>query len=518
MSPFGVFVEALIATFASLGRAVFAIALSVVIGWFLAYAAVKSRPFESLFLVLVHIFESLPVIAFFPAVLTLLVHALAPPLGVEFAVDFLVFTAVAWNIWVGEYEAIKSTPQSLKDVAEMLGLGFWGRLKYLLIPATLPRVAGNAFISYAMAMFYIVTSEVVSIGREEYEAFGIGSLIAEFMREGRLDYALIALAALSLITIVIVLFVLRPLTEWSLRREPILRVKLVGKYGRHKASPSVTIVRPKAIKWRRTWRRGIPNFLKKALVAFIVIAMALSLTYALTLNRQFLLVVFEDLAKNLLLYLRLLSLDLIRITIVLLLAVLTAVVLSYLTVTKRRLEPVLIPIFQVIASIPIPAYLPLIAAWFVRVLRGALGIGLAFEIFILVITYLSMAWYVIYNAYIGAKAIPESLWDVADNLRLSLWHKLTRLIVPGSMTMIITGCMSAFASAWGGLQLAEYVNIHGVRYKAEGLMGLMVEAMIKGDLTTLISASLLLACFSTFMALTVWRMALQYAVSKFSFD
>lgn len=108
--------------------------------------------------------ESVPVITFFPIVLIFFVKSIGGYIGTELAVDFLVFTAVVWNIWVGEYEAIKTAPpQSLEDATEMLNLGFWGgKFRYLYIPVTMPRVAGNVLVSFADALFYIVVSEVVT--------------------------------------------------------------------------------------------------------------------------------------------------------------------------------------------------------------------------------------------------------------------------------------------------------------------------------------------------------------------
>jgi ABC-type anion transport system, duplicated permease component len=165
-----IIITAILATLATFGRVALTIILSIVLGWFLGYAAVKNGLFEGVFLSIIQTLEAVPVITFFPLVLIFFVKSIGGYIGKELAVDFLVFTAVVWNIWVGEYESIKTTSQSLEDVAEMLRLGFWGKFRYLYIPITMPRIAGNVLVSFADALFYIVVSEVVTLGTTQYSS------------------------------------------------------------------------------------------------------------------------------------------------------------------------------------------------------------------------------------------------------------------------------------------------------------------------------------------------------------
>ncbi len=58
-----------LASLASVARDWVAIFLSVVTGWFLAYAALKSKVFENVYVSVLETLESVPVISFFPVVL-----------------------------------------------------------------------------------------------------------------------------------------------------------------------------------------------------------------------------------------------------------------------------------------------------------------------------------------------------------------------------------------------------------------------------------------------------------------
>jgi hypothetical protein len=85
-------------------------------------------------------------------------------LGVELAVDFLVFDAVAWNIWIGIYQAFKTVPEPLLEVSDNYNLGFFRKMRTLLIPHSIPRLTSNVFSSFADAFFYISVSEVFAAG------------------------------------------------------------------------------------------------------------------------------------------------------------------------------------------------------------------------------------------------------------------------------------------------------------------------------------------------------------------
>ncbi|MBP1357526.1 MAG: sugar ABC transporter permease, partial [Sulfolobus sp.] len=103
-----IYLELALATLVTTGRVWLTIGASIISGWFLSYIAIKSKGFENAYISFIEVFESVPVISFFPIALIFFVYKIGGYLGVELAVDFLVFTAVVWNIWVGIYQAYKT--------------------------------------------------------------------------------------------------------------------------------------------------------------------------------------------------------------------------------------------------------------------------------------------------------------------------------------------------------------------------------------------------------------------------
>ncbi|MGC8606064.1 MAG: ABC transporter permease subunit [Vulcanisaeta sp.] len=549
MGIWSIVLVAFLATLATFGRVALTIILSIVLGWFFGYAAAKNGLFERIFLSITQTLEAVPVITFFPIVLIFFVKSIGGYIGTELAVDFLVFTAVVWNIWVGEYEAIKTAPQSLEDAAEMLNLGFWGKFRYLYIPVTMPRVAGNVLVSFADALFYIVVSEVVTLGTTQYSVFGIGALIASWTSRSEWTAAFTGLGVLVVMVTSVLFGILRPFVDWAVKYsyDPFMEVTRT-----RVRRPIVTSrVRSLAARNMRYLRRVVavedaimPIFVKASSYAVrhrllsrprprniiteseryigigIVIFVIGLITYSIYESWKTTWVpIINNLYEYGLLYLYYLGLDWFRVILVTVAAILTAIPVNYLMVTHRRVESILLPVLEDLASIPVSAYLPLIAIPFITYLAVNLGSHISLEILVFVVAYLSTAWYVIYNMYVGMKTIPRSLWDVAENLRLSTWQKLRRLAIPGAMPATITGLASTAGSTWGGLEVAEYIQgLNGQVYMVHGYTALMDYYTAIGNIVGLEAMSLILGINVVLLSVFLWRKLFRLARERYRLE
>ncbi|WP_243675270.1 ABC transporter permease subunit [Vulcanisaeta distributa] len=364
----------------------------------------------------------------------------------------------------------------------MFNLSFWGgRFRYLYIPVTMPRVAGNVLVSFADALFYIVVSEVITLGTTQYSVFGIGTLVASWTsRGGEWTAAFVGLSILVIMVTAALFGVLRPFVNWAVKysydpfmevtrtriRRPVItsRVKSLAarnmRYLRRVAAVEDAImpifVRASgyAVRHRLLVRPRPRNIITRTekYVGITTAAIIIGLmTYSIYETWQTTWVpIMVNLYEYGLLYLYYLGLDWLRIAMVTVASIITAIPINYLMITHRKIEAVLLPILEDLASIPVSAYLPLIAIPFITYLTIILGLYASLELLVFLVAYLSTAWYVIYNMYVGMKTIPRSLWDVAENLKLSTWQKLRRLAIPGAMPATITGLASTVGSTWGG--------------------------------------------------------------------
>ncbi|WP_338603384.1 ABC transporter permease subunit [Sulfolobus tengchongensis] len=460
----------LLASLASLGRVFLTIGLSIVTGWFLGYLAIKNKAFENIYISLIEVFESVPVISFFPVVLIFFVYRIGGYLGIELAVDFLVFTAVVWNIWIGIYQAFKTIPNDLLEVSENFRFGFLGKMSKLYIPYSWPRIAANLIPSFADAFFYIAVSEVFSIGSTGYHVFGIGALIAEFTA---LQEYKLALEGLGILAIFVGLFtyLLRQFANYTVSRYGLDTEVKVTRRGRIRVRYTTRIsntiapftklskyvTRIGIIRSRTTDEEEIRRTLPWRYLGISIAVLFLGLiiygafstisSVPVSVWRYLISTTPNDLLN--------LLIDYIRVIFIAAISLVFSIFLGYFIVTHERVEKVLIPLIQTYASFPAPAYFPLLFIATISFIHNVFG-DWTTEFYVILLGFISTFYYVFYSYWLGIKNMPNQYWEIMKNYNFSFWQKLRYVIIPSTFPYIIAGVSSTINSAWGGLAIGEY--------------------------------------------------------------
>ena len=463
------------AALATFARVLAMMGLSIATGWLLGYASLKSRGFESAYIPAIAVLESVPVIGFFPLVLVIFVTRIGGPVGVELAADFLVFDAVVWNIWVGIYQAFKTVPLDLQEVAENYRFGFLRKMRYLYIPYSIPRIAANLFPSFADGMFYIMVSEVFSVGVHTYRVFGVGTLLASYTASGYFTgvyYSLLAIAVgvvgfmtlfrylagvsvakYGLDTAVQIRHRERPVprrgaTAWSTLARPMRRL---SRYASSAIlSPMSRPLRSVTRASRRTSR--VISALGYAIAAAILGYIAYS-SYQLVASVPA--STWSSLLSDTPAILYALAVDYGRVILITGASFLISIFAGYYLATHARASSVAVPAVQTIAAFPPPAYFPLIymATYrYMDALPGTMGA----EIYVFILGFLSTFYYVFFSFWMGVQSIPMEFWEVMENYRLNFWSRLRRVILPATLPYLVSGISSTINSAWGGLMVGEY--------------------------------------------------------------
>ena len=471
-----------LATLATVGRIFALIGLSIVTGWLLAYLCIKSRSFENAYVPLVNVLESIPVIGFLPLVLVAFVLSIPGAIGVELAVDFLVFDAVSWNIWIGAYQAFKTVPEHLLEVSENYNFGFLRRMRYLLIPHSVPRLTSNLFSSFADAFFYISVSEVFTAGAATASVcqggvcstFGIGTVITTYIVAGNyvgVFYSLICVG----VAVIVVTLVLSWLSRWAVAK---YGVDTPGVIKRHAGRWRGRIPHPwrhwrafrgqavgfsrYAWKMRAYWhnhQRGnhldhsnLSKYVGYAIVACILSYLAYSVVMLIISVPESMWYTFLQETPKLLEYV---GADYLRVTVITLASLGLAVFFGYFLASHHRIGDAVLPPLQAFAAFPAPTYFPLLFIATIPFLERALPF-LYTELYIFILGFLSCFYYVFFDFWIGVQAIPSEFLDVVRNHEVPFWAKMRKVILPASLPYLITGLSSTINSAWAGMAIGEY--------------------------------------------------------------
>jgi len=472
-----------LATFATIGRILALIALSVLSGWGLAYLAVKSRRFENAYVPFVNVLESIPVIAFLPIVLLVFIQGLGGFWGVEVAADFLVFDAVSWNVWIGAYQAFKTVPEHLLEVSRNYGFGVGRTMWKLYIPHSIPRVTSNLFSSFADAFFYITVSEVFTVGVKTYQTFGIGTLIANFVQQSNFVgvYYSLGFIAIGVIIVTALLNILsrRGVAKYGVdtsyeikRHSPWLgrrfrgldvfrnRAQYISRYAgrfthlRHRRGLGENGATP----IRHLIRVAVKSLIFCMGIAVVVYLVYSSLAIAFAVPRE----QWRSFLASTPYLLYSMGADYVRVIVVTLASLGLAMSLGYVLATHHRASLTLAPIVQAVSAFPAPAYFPLIFIATFPLFSSRLPAAYSTEIYVFTLGFLSCFYYVFFDFWIGVQAIPTQFWEVMRNHELSFPTRMRRIILPGTFPYLITGISSTINSAWAGIEIGEYwPNIDG---------------------------------------------------------
>ncbi len=529
-----VFLLIILAVLATAGRVIGLVILSIVTGWFLAYASIKSKFFENAYIILIEIFESVPVITFFPVVLVIFITRIGGTLGVELAADFLVFTAVVWNIWMGEYQAFKTVPNEMAEVAENSNFSLFQKLRYLYIPFSVPRIAANLFPSVSDGFFYITVSEVFEVGIHTYQSFGAGSVLNTFVADANniaIEGTLIILA----IVIIIIILILREFSRYAVSRytldndTPILKrgrlnmkqtARAFSVLSKNPLSRLATYYKYREAdkhedKYEKTLKRE--KYLKYVYASIGIIILLAILYSSASLIISVKSGEWQILFSKTPLLLIGLGYDYVRVGSILLISMIIAIFLGYHLAVNKRAEYAGIPIIQTLSAYPAPIYFPFLFIFTEPFIFSIFG-GFTNELYVLGLGFVSTFYYVLYSFWMGVKAMPSEYWEIMKNLNMGFFKKMRKVILPSTFPYLISGVSSTINSAWGGLMIGEYwPHIYGTHtlYVHTGLMKTIDISTSSGNIALAAWGSLIFGIIVAIYSILFTRRMMDMAQKKY---
>jgi len=194
-------------------------------------------------------------------------------------------------------------------------------------------------------------------------------------------------------------------------------------------------------------------------------------------------------------------------------AVVVAVPLAILVTYSTKVEKVLLPVFDVLQSIPILALFPVVIMLFIRFndLNGA-------AIFIL---FLSMLWSIVFTLVGGLQLIPHDISDAARIFGLRGFSYVRGLILPALVPQFVTGSILAVASGWNITIVAEVLHTYipgGT--SAQDLFGvgsILVSAAAHAQNATFLGAVFAMVVVIAAFNFFVWQKLLHYS-QRFRFE
>ena len=150
-----------------------------------------------------------------------------------------------------------------------------------------------------------------------------------------------------------------------------------------------------------------------------------------------------------------------------------------LAAKSRRAEMVLIPLLDVLQSVPVLGYLSFTVVFFVSLFPGrTLGVELA-AIFAI---FTSQAWNMAFSFFQALRTIPYDLDEASRGFRFSGWQRFWRLEVPFAMPGLIWNTMMSMSGGWFFVVASEAISVGDLHVALPGIGSYVARAIEERDL------------------------------------
>jgi NitT/TauT family transport system permease protein len=133
---------------------------------------------------------------------------------------------------------------------------------------------------------------------------------------------------------------------------------------------------------------------------------------------------------------------------------------------SRRAEMVMIPLLDILQSVPVFGFMAFTLTFFLGLFPGQVfGAELA-SIFLI---FTAQAWNMTFSFYQSLKTAPRDLSDVSDSLRLGAWRRFWVLEAPFAAPGLIWNAMMSMSGAWFFVVASEAVTVGNVSIALPGV-------------------------------------------------
>jgi NitT/TauT family transport system permease protein len=188
-------------------------------------------------------------------------------------------------------------------------------------------------------------------------------------------------------------------------------------------------------------------------------------------------------------------------------------VYGYGAARSRSARRVLIPVLDVLQSVPILSFLPVVLLGLSAILPGKP----AAELSAILLIFTSQAWNMTYSFYQSLTTIPGELGEAASVFRFDPWLRFKTLELPFSALGLIWNSMMSWAGGWFFLMAAEIFTVGARDYRLPGLGAYLQEAANRGDRRAILCGVATLIATIVVLDQVLWRPVLAWA-DKFRVD
>lgn len=206
--------------------------------------------------------------------------------------------------------------------------------------------------------------------------------------------------------------------------------------------------------------------------------------------------------------------SLLRIFLAYVLSLLFTVVYGYIAAYNARAEKFMIPLLDVLQSIPVLSFLPGVMLAMVSLFpKHQLGI----EMGAILLIFTGQVWNMAFSFYSSLKTIPRDMREAARIYRFSWWQRFVNLELPASAIGLVWNSMMSVAGGWFFLMACEMFVLGTRDFRLPGLGSYLQTAASAGDTQAILWGLLTMIGVIVLLDQIVWRPVIAWS-EKFKME
>jgi len=200
--------------------------------------------------------------------------------------------------------------------------------------------------------------------------------------------------------------------------------------------------------------------------------------------------------------------SLLRITIAYVLSLAFTLVYGYIAAYNPKAERFMIPLLDVLQSIPVLSFLPGVMLAMVALFPGR---QLGVEAGAILLIFTGQVWNMAFSFYASLKSIPKDMHEAATIYRFSWWQRFVEMELPFAAIGLVWNSMMSVAGGWFFLMACEMFVLGSRDFRLPGLGSYLQTAASAGDTRSILWGIATMVAVIVLLDQFVWRPVIAWA-------
>ncbi|MEO8857891.1 MAG: ABC transporter permease subunit [Burkholderiaceae bacterium] len=169
----------------------------------------------------------------------------------------------------------------------------------------------------------------------------------------------------------------------------------------------------------------------------------------------------------------------VRMFVAMVFSLLFTLIVGTLAARNRRARSILLPLLDVLQSVPVLGYLSFTVVLFLTLFPGSV---LGAELAAIFAIFTSQVWNMTFSFYQSLRTVPSDLHDVARILRFSSWQRFWHLDVPFATPGLVWNAMVSISGGWFFVVASEAIAVGAHTIQLPGIGSYVAVAIAQRDL------------------------------------